>query len=168
MDSWIWELTIEGIVQGVSLALVLWVAHSIWECRKKHKQKKYIREIISKHVKEIRDAKNIPSPDPDPESNRVLYTAGTIRKSHYALMYKQIEGLLSHKSILINYEDEKLIRDAFYFLNVKYKAHIFESSLGPIPPLEDYEERFIKKLKKIEWLELEKPENPLPFLVSNK
>ena len=156
------ELIKIGLLQGIPLVVLVGAYHFIRSWWRKQNQKEYLRKIISNHVKKIRDAKDIPNPDP--ESDRVLYTAGDVRKSHYALMYKQIIDLLSHKAILINYEDEKLIRDAFYYINIAYRAHIFESRLDPLPPPEVYEEKFIEKLEKVKWLELKKPEHPFPFM----
>ena len=155
------EWGVTGLAQGVPLVVIVGAYHFIRSSWRKENQKKYIREIISNHVEKIRDAKDKPQPGPKSEK---IFKASEIRKSHYAFMYKQIIDLLSHKAVLINYEDEETIRGAFYYINTAYRAHIFESGLDPLPPLEIYEERFIERLKEVQWLELEKPEHPLPFM----
>ncbi|MYC39853.1 MAG: hypothetical protein F4X55_02385 [Candidatus Dadabacteria bacterium] len=155
------ELIKIGLLQGLPLVVLVGAYHLIRSWWRKQNQKKHLRKIISTHVKKIREAKD--TPDPDPKS-KVIYKASEVRKSHYDVMYKQIDDLLSHKAVLIDYEDEELIRRAFYYINRLNEKNKFFGYYEVLLDLEVYEERLIKHLKKIKWLQLEKPEHPLPFM----
>lgn len=159
------ELIKIGLLQGFPLVLLIGVYHLVRGQYKKRKQKKYISKIISTHVERILNAEDVPYPDP--KSKRV-FKADEVRKSHYDYMYKQIDNLLSHKAVELDYEDEKEIRDAFYYINLFEERNKFSGVYEIFPNLEVYEEKFIKKLKRIEWLKLEEVNALFSFPTGNK
>ena len=148
------ELIKIGLLQGVPLVIFVglyYVVRSYWE---KRQQKKYIREVISHYLEKIQNAEDFCGLE-DP--GKVLITADQLRKIHCDHMYKDLDFFLSYKTTQFSYEDEKEIREAFRFIQ-------FLEKYNRLPHAEIYETSLINELKEIKWLELEKPEHPLPFM----
>ncbi len=153
------ESIIIGLLQGIPLVILVGIYYSVRSYRRKRYQKEYIRKIISTHIKRILDAKD--TPDSNPKSERI-YKANEIRKSHYDYMYEQVNAFLSHKATEFCYEEEKELRDAFYSINLLMSSYMV-SNFYTFPSLETYEEKLIRKLKKIKWLRLQETNKSFSF-----
>ena len=140
------EIIRTGLLQGIPLALLVAVADIIRRYSTRRSQKKYIRTIISAYVEQIRDAKEVPHPDPRSKT-KIMATADQVRKVVYDSMYKEVDKFLSHKTTQLDYDDEKKIRDAFGVIN-------FMDENQRIASLQIYEKTLFKGLMEVKWLKL--------------
>lgn len=152
------ELIKIGLLQGFPLVMFVGLYHVVRSYWKKYQQKKHIREIVSSYLEKIQNAEDFCDSE-DPE--KVLITADQLRKIYCNSMYKDLDFFLNYKTTELSYEDEKEIRDAFYFVQ-------FMEEHNGLPSLEIYKTSLIKTLKEIKWLELDKPSNPHPIWASNR
>ena len=76
-------------------------------------------------------------------------------------MLRELDFFLNYKTTEIGYKDEKKIRHAFFVIN-------FLDGNKQIASLEIYKNTLVKELEKIKWMKFQEPDNPLPFLASNK
>ena len=77
-------------------------------------------------------------------------------------MYEQVDAFLSHKATELCYEEERELRDAFYSINLLMSSYMV-SNFYTFPSLETYEEKLIRKLKKIKWLKLQETNKSFSF-----
>ena len=147
-EDWFWAEITTGIAIGVTVAALAGLFQLGAKWLRIHNQKGRIREIISLHIKQMKEVQDLTLPD-----GKTRCSANELRKTIYEALWREINTELTHKSSEISYEDEKKIRDSFFLIN-RFLSMMDENR---VPSVEIYNNLMLTRLEEIKWLKSKIP-----------
>ena len=146
-EDWFWTEITTGIAIGVTVATLAGLFQLGAKLLRIHNQKSRIKEIISSHITQMREAQDLVPPN-----GETRFPENQVRKTIYEALWREVDTELTHKSSEISYEDEKKIRDAFFLIN-----HFLKENEERMPSVEIYENLMLARLEEVKWLKSKIP-----------
>ena len=133
MLSWK-QPVVEGLLEGVAIALVFGAYSCLRSCCKRKKQKEWLSKVVRYYLSLIL------------VTDKLRHFDLSLKRASYRKMHEEIFAFLNHKANDFTYKDERDMRNAFRNIDITLERN-------EIPSMEDYRS-LEKNLKEIKWLNL--------------